>query len=125
MILAFAPNIQEVLSQPWPWYVAGPVIALTMFLLLYFGNEFGVSSNLRTICAIGGAGKVSDFFNFNWKSQIWNLIFVGCTLIGGFIAAIFMAGPKGTLAHISDDTSGFRSSRALFRCCPGSSTGRP
>lgn len=76
----------ELLTQPWPWYVAGPLIALTMFSLLYFGKNFGVSSNLRTLCAIGGAGKVSDFFNFDWKSQIWNLTFVLGTIIGGFIA---------------------------------------
>jgi len=76
----------ELLTQPWPWYVAGPIIALTMFTLLYFGKNFGVSSNLRTLCAIGGAGKVSGFFNFDWKSQVWNLTFVLGTIIGGFIA---------------------------------------
>jgi uncharacterized membrane protein YedE/YeeE len=80
----------EILTQPWPWYVAGPLIALTLFLLLYFGKYFGVSSNLRTICAIGGAGKVSDFFRFDWKSQIWNLVFVGGAVIGGFIAHQFL-----------------------------------
>ena len=104
MLFAFVSNIQELTNQPWPWYVAGPIIALTMFLLLYFGNEFGISSNLRTLCSIGGAGKVSDFFNFNWRSQIWNLVFAGGTLIGGFIAANFMAAPEGNLAHISDAT---------------------
>ena len=62
--------------EPWPWYVAGPLIAAVMFLLIYFGKAFGVSSNLRTMCAIGGAGKVVDFFKFDWKSQIWNLIFI-------------------------------------------------
>ncbi|MEM9389795.1 MAG: YeeE/YedE family protein, partial [Bacteroidota bacterium] len=55
----------EFLSQPWPWYVAGPMITLTMFLLLFFGRQFGVSSTLRTMCAIGGAGRVAGFFKFN------------------------------------------------------------
>jgi len=63
-------NILEFLQQPWPWYVAGPVIALTMFLLLYFGNNFGISSNLRTACSILGAGKRTKFFDFDWKKQI-------------------------------------------------------
>lgn len=76
----------DILREPWPWYVGGPVIALVMFLLLYFGKNFGLSSNLRTLCTIGGAGKFSDFFRFNWKSQIWNIVFVLGAIFGGFIA---------------------------------------
>ena len=72
--------------EPWPWYIAGPLISLVMLLLLYFGKSFGVSSNLRTICTISGAGRISDFFQFNWKSQIWNLLFV-------FGAIVFLPGP--------------------------------
>lgn len=80
----------EFLYGPWPWYVAGPLIALTMFLLIYFGNEFGVSGNLRTICSLSGGGKAAAFFRFDWKKQIWNLVFVGGTVIGGFIASRFL-----------------------------------
>ncbi|WP_224996186.1 YeeE/YedE family protein [Cesiribacter sp. SM1] len=83
----------EFISQPWPWYVAGPLIALTMFLLLFFGKNFGVSSTLRTACAIGGAGKLSDFFDYDWKSQVWNLVFVGGMVIGGFIASTWLQQP--------------------------------
>jgi uncharacterized protein len=80
----------EFISQPWPWYVAGPLIALVLFLLTYFGKNFGMSSNLRTMCTIGGAGKFSDFFKFDWKSQQWNLIVVAGAVIGGFLAAHFL-----------------------------------
>ena len=104
MIFALAVNLQQAVTQTWPWYVAGPIIALTMFSLLYFGKEFGVSGNLRTMCSIGGAGKMADFFRIDWKNQIWNLVFVGGTLIGGFIAANFLAPPEGNLAHISEAT---------------------
>jgi uncharacterized membrane protein YedE/YeeE len=83
----------EFISQPWPWYVAGPLIALTMFLLLFSGKSFGVSSTLRTGCAIGGAGRLSDFFDFNWRSQVWNLVFVGGMVIGGFIASTWLQQP--------------------------------
>jgi uncharacterized membrane protein YedE/YeeE len=72
--------------EPWPWYVAGPMIVLVMVLLLFFGKSFGVSANLRSMCSIAGAGKVADFFRFDWRSQIWNLIFVLGAIIGGFIA---------------------------------------
>lgn len=79
--------------QPWPWYVSGPLIAIVMFLLLYFGRTFGMSSNLRTLCAIGGAGKKIAFFNFDWKSQRWNLIVVLGAIVGGFIAHHFLSNP--------------------------------
>lgn len=76
----------DAILNPWPWYISGPLIAIVMALLLYFGKTFGMSSNLRTMCAIGGAGKISDFFNFKWKDQIWNLTVVAGAIIGGFIA---------------------------------------
>jgi len=77
--------------ESWPWYVAGPLIALVMFILLFAGKQFGMSSNLRTMCSAGGAGKVADFFKFNWKEERWNLLVVGGAVIGGFIASQFMS----------------------------------
>lgn len=74
------------ISQPWAWYVSGPMIALVMFLLLWFGERFGVSSTLETLCSIGGAGKKVSYFNVDWKSEIWNLVFVAGGIIGGYIA---------------------------------------
>ena len=81
----------EHILNPWPWYISGPLIAIVMALLLYFGKTFGMSSNLRTMCTIGGAGKFSDFFKFNWKDQIWNLIVVFGAIIGGFIATQYLS----------------------------------
>jgi uncharacterized membrane protein YedE/YeeE len=77
----------EIISQPWAWYIAGPIIAFVMFLLYYFGERFGVSSNLETFCAIGGAGKFSNYFKIDWKHNYWNLIFVAGAISGGFISA--------------------------------------
>ena len=56
-----------------------------MYLMFYFGKKFGVSSNLETVCSIGGAGKLVDFFKFDWKKNTWNLVFVAGLIIGGFI----------------------------------------
>ena len=75
----------DIILQAWPWYVAGPLIALTMFLLFYFGKYFGVSSNLENICSLGGAGKFVNFFKFDWRKNSWNLLFVLGIIIGGFI----------------------------------------
>jgi len=80
----------EFLSKPWAWYVAGPMISFVMFMMLYFGKNFGVSANLRTLCTIGGADKFSDFFRFDWKSQIWNLVFVAGSVTGGAVASQFL-----------------------------------
>ena len=81
----------EVLLKPWPWYVSGPLIALVMAILVFFGKTFGMSSNLRTLCSIGGAGKYVAFFKFDWKVQKWNLTVVLGALIGGFIAVQFLS----------------------------------
>lgn len=92
----------EFIQQPWPWYVAGPVIAFTMFMLLYFGNNFGLSANLRTACSMLGAGKKVKLFDFNWKEQSWNLVFALGTVIGGFIAHQFLS--PDTAVAISEST---------------------
>jgi uncharacterized membrane protein YedE/YeeE len=84
----------DFLSNPWPWYVSGPLIALIMFLLLWVGGNFGVSSTLRSICSMGGAGKNCDFFDFNWKNQRWNLVFVLGAVIGGYIASTVFQNPE-------------------------------
>jgi uncharacterized membrane protein YedE/YeeE len=81
----------EILSQPWPWAISGLMIAFVMFLLLKAGGEFGVSSNLRSMCSIVGAKKLSDFFDFDWKSQKWNLMFVLGSIVGGFLANNFLS----------------------------------
>ena len=84
----------ELLRQPWPWYTSGAVIAFIMVLLLFFGKSFGFSSNLRVICAACGAGKTAKFFDFDWRSQTWNLLFLVGAVAGGFISAEFLAGEE-------------------------------
>ncbi len=85
----------DFIMNPWPWWFSGIIIAAVMFTLLYFGKSFGFSSNLRTLCAVAGAGKKVSFFQFNWKSQIWNLVFLVGAVIGGFVASEFLTSDKG------------------------------
>ena len=87
----------DFILNPWPWYVAGPLITFVMFLLFFFGKKFGVSSNLETICAIGGAGKFVDFFKFDWRKDGWNLMFIVGLTIGGFISYQWLT-PDTTVA---------------------------
>jgi uncharacterized membrane protein YedE/YeeE len=84
----------QYITSPWPWYVAGPLIGLTVPLLLLLGNRsFGISSSLRHICAACIPAKI-PFFAYDWKKEVWNLFFVGGILIGGFIAARWLADPN-------------------------------
>jgi uncharacterized protein len=92
----------ELLRQPWPWYTSGAVIALVMALLLFFGKSFGFSSNLRTICSACGAGKSVPFFDFNWRSQVWNLLFLVGAVLGGWISAEYLS--AGETIQISQAT---------------------
>jgi uncharacterized membrane protein YedE/YeeE len=75
------------LTAEWPWYVAGPLIGLFVPALLITGNKvFGISSNLRHLCAAIAPGKV-EFFRYDWqRAGLWNLIFLTGVLIGGFLA---------------------------------------
>ncbi len=104
--------------EPWPWYVAGPMIAFIMFLLIMVDKNFGMSSNLRTLCTICGAGNKVSFFKFDWKSQKWNLIVVLGAIIGGFIGSNFLSVDTAVLINpdtISDlKVLGFKSAGAAY-----------
>jgi uncharacterized membrane protein YedE/YeeE len=89
----------EFLKQPWPWYVAGPLIGLTVPLLLIIGNKsFGISSSLRHICASCFPANV-PFFKYDWKKEIWNLFFVFGIFIGGIIAINLLANPNPIIVN--------------------------
>jgi hypothetical protein len=78
------------INQPWPWYIAGPLIGLIVPILLLIGNKsFGISSSLRHICAACFPANIS-FFKYDWKKEAWNLFFVGGILLGGIITTFFI-----------------------------------
>lgn len=77
----------DFIKQPWPWYIAGPLIGLFVPALLILGNKkFGISSSLRHICA-ACFPLDNSFFKYNWKKETWNLFFAAGIILGGFIAA--------------------------------------
>lgn len=84
----------EIIKQPWPWYVAGPLIGLTVPALLIIGNKsFGISSSLRHICASCMPANI-PFFKYNWKKEVWNLFFVFGIFLGGAIAINLLSNPN-------------------------------
>jgi uncharacterized membrane protein YedE/YeeE len=107
----------DFIYKPWPWYLAGPLIGLTVPLLLLLGNkQLGVSSTLRQICAAclpaGALAKEGlpagallsgrPHLKYEWKKDIWNLFFVSGILVGGFLGGIVFANPDPVA--ISQDT---------------------
>jgi uncharacterized membrane protein YedE/YeeE len=86
-------KIMNVFFQTWPWYVSGFLIGLIMLSLIIFGKQFGMSSNLETLCSMSGLGKKVSYFNFDWKTNKWNLMVVLGAMLGGFVAVNFMSDP--------------------------------
>lgn len=100
-------NLLELLRQPWPWYVAGPLIGLTVPALLLIGNKvFGISSNLRHLCTIfsttllPGSSRVT-LFDYDWRSERWNLVFALGIILGGFVGGVLFANPEPLQVAVS------------------------
>ncbi|MBE8714487.1 YeeE/YedE family protein [Sphingobacterium hungaricum] len=92
----------DLIMKPWPWYIGGLLVAIVMLSLILVGKNFGFSSNFRVMCSALGAGKYSSFFNFNWKSQRWNLLFLFGSILGGFISKYALS--DGQSPAISSET---------------------
>jgi uncharacterized protein len=92
-------QILELIKQPWPWYVAGPLIGLVVPTLLIIGNKtFGISSSLRHVCAACLPANIS-FFKYDWKKELWNLVFVLGILIGGIVSIGFLSDPNPVVVN--------------------------
>ncbi|NUO19784.1 YeeE/YedE family protein [bacterium] len=76
----------ELLLAPWPWYVSGPLIGLTVPLLLILGGRvFGMSSSLRHVCAAVYPSNI-EYLRYDWrKDGLWLILMVCGLVIGGWI----------------------------------------
>ncbi|MGQ7944577.1 YeeE/YedE family protein [Flavobacterium sp. WC2509] len=114
----------NVIFQTWPWYISGLLIGIVMLTLIYFGKNFGMSTNLQTLCSMTGLGKRISYFDFDWKANRWNLVVVLGAMVGGFVAVHFMSDPSNveinpqTIAQLSqmgiDAPNGQLMPKALF-----------
>lgn len=99
----------EFIKQPWAWYVAGPLVGLTVPALLILGNKsFGISSSLRHVCASCLPANI-PFFKYDWKKEIWNLVFVFGIFLGGAISISLLANPNPMVVHpdLSAELAGY------------------
>ena len=88
----------EWLLEPWPWYISGPLIGLTVpILLLLTGRNFGISSSLRHLGAACMPNTNLPYLskNYNWRNHIGSLIFVLGVLIGGFVGNFLLSTEPG------------------------------
>ena len=94
-------GIGHALSVQWTWWISGPLIGLMVPSLLLVGNKlFGISSNLRHLCAATMPGD-NAFLRYDWKRLGgWNLALAAGTVIGGLIAARLLDG--GTAVHVGE-----------------------
>lgn len=83
-------SIIDFIPRPWPWYIAGPIIGLTVPVLLLTGNKMlGISSTLRQVCAMCFPGNI-PFLKYKWKNQMWNILFAVGLILGGFIGGVLL-----------------------------------
>ena len=90
----------NLLTDPWPWDLSGPLIGLTVpLLLLGIGKPFGISSSLRHLCsACMPKSKLAYIRENNWLEESWNLFFVAGVLIGSYLAMnVFSTDPFALL----------------------------
>jgi len=90
------------LYNPWPWYIAGPIIGSMVPLMLLIGNRrWGMSATLRHVAAACSPIK-PPHLRYDWKKDTWSLLFVVGVVLGGFVAARFF--PNGDVSNLSPRT---------------------
>lgn len=89
----------QLLSQPWPWYVAGPLIGLVVpFVFWYGGKKWGMSSSVRHLCAATFPAGIS-YFRYDWRRiGGWHLAMAAGVVLGGLIAARLLPSPDAAVA---------------------------
>lgn len=87
-------SLPEWIYAPWPWWVSGPLIGLIVPLLLILGGKrFGISSNLRHICAAVFPANI-PFFKYDWRKESWNLFFAIGIVLGAIITSLWLNKPN-------------------------------
>ncbi len=79
----------DLLTRPWPWWVAGPLIGLVVpFVYWYGGRKWGVSSSLQHLCAAVLPSGI-EYFRYDWRRKGgWHLAMAGGMLLGGFVGRL-------------------------------------
>lgn len=78
----------DLLMQPWPWWLSGILIGLTVPLLYFLtGNGFGISTSYQQLGAVcSPQSQLTYFRNFDRAKNMWTLLFALGIGIGGYIS---------------------------------------
>lgn len=78
--------------QPWPWWLSGTLIGLTVPLLyLLAGKGFGISTSLQQMGAMVAPNSKLDYLrDYDRKSGMWTIVFVIGIAFGSFLASQFL-----------------------------------
>jgi len=71
-------------------------------MLLLLNKPFGISSTLKDVCAMCLPGTHIKFFQYDWKSQSWNLLFAFGVILGAALAMLWF--PNPSVVDISEGT---------------------
>lgn len=81
----------DLINEPWPWYISGPLIGIFVPLLLIIGNkQLGLSSSIKHICAACLPLEKIPFFDYNWKKDIWNIALVFGIILGAILTNLII-----------------------------------
>lgn len=81
----------EIFTSIWHWSISGFLFGIIMLCLNYLGGYFGLSSSYRTICSMAGLSNISIFFKYDWKKEIWQILFIAGIITGGYIVHLLNA----------------------------------
>lgn len=81
------------LFEPWPWWVSGILIGLTVPLLyILAGKAFGISTSLQQAGAMCVPGSKLEYFrNHDRRANLWTIIFAVGIGVGAFVATHFLS----------------------------------
>lgn len=99
----------EHIMQPWPWWVSGTLIGLTVPLLyLLAGKAFGISTSLQQIGAMCTPNSRFDYLRkHDLAGHLWTVVFVVGIALGAFLASHFLtATPVQLLPSMFDSPAG-------------------
>lgn len=85
--------MEAVLVQPWPWWLSGVLIGLTVPMLYWLaGKAFGISTSLQEIGAVCAPhSKLEYLSKFDRKGNAWLIVFVLGIAMGSFLATRFLS----------------------------------
>lgn len=85
--------MMDLILQPWPWWISGILIGLTVPLLYFLtGQGFGISTSLQQVGAMCNPHSRLDYFrSYDRRKGLWTLLFAVGIVGGGFLATRFLS----------------------------------